>query len=95
MPLPGSEGTVTSLIATLRGTLLAETDSGVVEFEGALPAQCFPPGYACLVHCGDTVRYCGSARATESGGGVMGAICREEVPGGTDRYGGVTHPSGP
>jgi photosystem II stability/assembly factor-like uncharacterized protein len=43
IPLPGSAGTVTSLIATSRGTLLAETDSGVVEFEGASAgAMCSP-----------------------------------------------------
>jgi hypothetical protein len=43
IPLPGSAGTVTSLIATSRGTLLAESDSGVVEFEAAFGgATCSP-----------------------------------------------------
>jgi hypothetical protein len=43
MPLPGSEGMITALIATSRGTLLAETDSGVVEFERASGgAACAP-----------------------------------------------------
>jgi hypothetical protein len=43
MLLPGPEGIITGLIATSRGTLLAESDSGVVEFEGASGgATCAP-----------------------------------------------------
>jgi hypothetical protein len=79
MPLPGSEGTVTSLIATLRGMLLAETDSGVVEFEAAFGgATCSPRATPVSFTAATPSVSVAPAGATESGSEVMGATSAEK-----------------
>jgi hypothetical protein len=78
MPLPGSAGTVTSLIATSRGTLLAETDSGVVEFEAAFGgATCSSRATPVSFTAATPSVTVAPAGPTESGGEVMGATSAE------------------